>query len=120
MKKALLYLLMFSYSTMLIRPVMPSVLDLIAHTFWYSQHMATVHFENGKYHVHYEYMAESRKNFPEKSTAVRTDSPASDHLVSRTTYNFSISLPVIKKERTRESFSLPSCFLASDYPPPKA
>lgn len=39
---------------MLLRPAVPYLKDGLAHTFFYTQHITTVHVENGKEHVHYE------------------------------------------------------------------
>ena len=33
---------------------MPYVNDFVSHVFFYAKHMATVHAENGKWHVHFE------------------------------------------------------------------
>jgi hypothetical protein len=33
---------------------MPAITDCLAHTFWKMNHVATVHYENGKYHLHAE------------------------------------------------------------------
>ena len=38
----------------LFKPVMPLVVDGLAHAFWGSVHIATVHKHQGKEHVHYE------------------------------------------------------------------
>lgn len=67
MKKALLHIFLFTYATMVFKPVLPYISDFIAHICWYSQHMATVHFENGKYHVHAESQEITKKDSPEKS-----------------------------------------------------
>jgi hypothetical protein len=37
-----------------LKPVTAVVQDIIAHTFFKMQHLATIHYENGKYHVHTE------------------------------------------------------------------
>lgn len=119
MKKAIIYLLLFSYSLMLMRPVAPFAADIIAHTFWYSQHIATVHFENGKYHVHYQYMSESQKNAPGKNAhATKTETFSNDYLVSQQEYNFSIRL-VMNSYSTKPSSSIPEVYPSCNYPPPK-
>ena len=58
-KKSIVYAFLCIYSFALIKPAMPLVSDVIAHTFYKMQHMATVHYENGKYHVHAELAAEA-------------------------------------------------------------
>ena len=54
MKKGLLYIVMISYAIVIIKPALPYVSDFIGHVLFYQQHLATVHFENGKYHLHNE------------------------------------------------------------------
>ncbi len=39
---------------MLIKPVMPYVNDFIGHVFFYAEHIAAAHIENGRFHVHIE------------------------------------------------------------------
>ena len=53
-KKIILYALLCVYSFALLKPIMPLANDVIAHTFYKMQHIATVHYENGKYHLHDE------------------------------------------------------------------
>ena len=104
---------------MLLKPVMPSVADLLAHTFWYSQHMATVHFENGKYHVHYQYIEESKKNFPGKNShAIKNETSINDHLVIINEYDFSIDT-IISNQFSSTSVSILNNYSNCDYPPPK-
>jgi mannose-6-phosphate isomerase class I len=61
MKKQLAIILLFCYASVLLRPLVPVVSDFLAHTFWSSDHIATVHYENGHYHLHYE-LKEIHKN----------------------------------------------------------
>lgn len=61
MKRALLYLLIFSYTMIMFKLALPYLSDFISHTFWYAKHIATVHYENGKYHVHHEVIEDSKK-----------------------------------------------------------
>ena len=68
MNKILSYFLLCIYATIMIKPIMPTIVDVFAHIFNYSEHMATVHFENGKYHVHYDYIEAAKNNTQEDST----------------------------------------------------
>ena len=54
MKKTIAIVLICCYSMALLKPLFPLVADFMAHTFWEPEHMATVHYENGQYHVHVE------------------------------------------------------------------
>ena len=53
-RRKLTWLLLVCYSLMLVKPVIPVIADVIAHTINEQQHMMTVHEVNGKFHVHYE------------------------------------------------------------------
>ena len=54
MKKVFVYIALSVYVFAQVKPLAVIAEDFLAHTFWCVQHMATVHFENGKYHVHAE------------------------------------------------------------------
>lgn len=81
MKRILLYTLLFSYTIIMVKPVMPYVSDIIAHAFWYSQHMATVHYENGKYHVHAEIFKAEKNNSNENQGAPKKEITGDEHLI---------------------------------------
>ena len=69
-QKAIVYAFICMYSFALLKPVFPVVNDIIAHTFYKMQHMATVHYENGAYHLHTELADEldQQKNRSKEST----------------------------------------------------
>lgn len=81
LKSALVYMLLLVYVTGLVRPLVPIVQDMVAHTFYKMEHMATVHFENGKYHVHTELQQEAKKSGPQKASYTGNES-LSAHLKS--------------------------------------
>ncbi len=60
--RAFIYLMLGIYTFGLIKPVMPLVKDIIAHAFFESSHMASVHYENGRYHIHLELKEEVKNN----------------------------------------------------------
>ncbi len=55
------------FALVMLKPVMPDLTDTVAHVFWYSQHMATVHYEDGVYHVHKESVADIKKDASQKN-----------------------------------------------------
>ena len=119
MKKAFIYIILFAYSLMLARPAVPFIADVIAHTFWYSQHIATVHFENGKYHVHYQYMNEAQKNSPGKTTHyLKTETPVTEHIFSSDRFDFEFYF-ITKLEFPDPASQLNEVFLQHNLPPPK-
>lgn len=83
MKRITLYILLLSYSALMLKPVSPYISDTIAHIFYYTQHMATVHYENGKFHVHKEVIeAATEEAGPKDQPISKKDSSISDHLAT--------------------------------------
>ncbi|HSZ84725.1 MAG TPA: hypothetical protein VK787_01770 [Puia sp.] len=120
MKKALIYIVLFSYTLIIIRPTVPIIADIIAHTFWYSQHIATVHFENGKYHVHYQSMNEAQKSFPGKNPQnSKTETFIADHLIKNQKFDFTFFV-INNKCFKNLCFSIPDMNPSHNYPPPKS
>lgn len=62
MKKAALYILLFSCTAMIFKPLAPYVSDTLAHILYKSRHLATVHYENGRFHVHKEVLDNEKKD----------------------------------------------------------
>lgn len=118
MKKALLYLLLFSYSSIVLKPILPAVTDSFAHIFWYSEHLATVHYEHGKYHVHLENINAARKGAPDKHHSLRTDEPVSVHLQTLEICNLTACASAANTFLTASS-PLADSFPDCHYPPPR-
>jgi UDP-N-acetylglucosamine:LPS N-acetylglucosamine transferase len=53
-KRTFIYALLCVYALGLLKPIVPVVNDAIAHTFYKLEHISTVHYEDGKYHLHAE------------------------------------------------------------------
>ena len=53
-KKIIVYTLLYVYLFAQVKPLLPVVKDYLAHTIFKTEHLATVHLENGKYHLHVE------------------------------------------------------------------
>jgi hypothetical protein len=118
MKKALLYLLLFAYSTIVLKPVLPTISDTLAHIFWYSEHMATVHYEHGKYHVHLEYTEAAKKGYPEKNNTLKEDESISIHLSPVYAYHFAV-YTCTKNKFLLSASTLPVAYRSCEYLPPK-
>jgi hypothetical protein len=120
MKKLTTVILLVCYAMALIRPITPVIGDVIAHTFWRAQHMATVHFENGQYHVHYALQAQGKEDYGnKKSPSVKANETLDTHIVVNNEFALAIN-------HTKLIF-LPynlghycSAFPERDAPPPKA
>ncbi len=117
--RKLAWLLIFSYTLLLLNPVMPVLMDLMAHTFWEQQHMLTVHEVNGKFHVHQEVSKAAHHSHKESTNSSKYEVLA---YVSQPT-TVSNNEPVAYFERTcypSLAIYFPSSSSLSDYPPPKA
>lgn len=53
-KKSAIFILLVFYIAVQLKPLTVFVKDAVAHTFFNARHIATVHFENGSYHIHKE------------------------------------------------------------------
>ncbi|MBK7306427.1 MAG: hypothetical protein IPO01_12275 [Chitinophagaceae bacterium] len=120
MKQIALYIILFSYSMVMLKPVAPYIKNTVAHIFYYSQHMATVHYENGKMHVHREIVDNAKKDQPAKEIpAFKKDNSASDHISIQQKQSEQV-LPVIRSYQIHFTASLLNNYLAGEYPPPRA
>jgi hypothetical protein len=120
MNKLFIYILLASYAIMIVRPVVPYISDTIAHTFWRYQHISTVHFENGKYHTHYEVLEAAKKTDPEKAShSGKTDTNIGEHFSTSSNYNISLPALSIVSSFPYSPSNICSTYLFFDYPPPK-
>lgn len=82
-KNILLYALLLSYAIVICKPALPYVSDLIGHLVFSKNHMATVHFENGKYHLHKEIVKNALDNEAQKAPLTsKKDNKANEHIIS--------------------------------------
>lgn len=102
----------------MLKPVSPYISDTIAHVFYYAQHMATVHYENGKLHVHKEVIAQAKEEAAAKDQSIeRKDTSIADHILSAEKEVFYYTEILIVQPALLTI--LPEQFLQADYPPPK-
>lgn len=120
MKQIALYIILFSYSIVMLKPVSPYVTDAVEHIFSYTKHMATVHYENGKYHVHKELVDNTKKNEPAKEVpAAKKVNSANDHITMSQNQSLQfISVSFVHQIPTTSS--LLNNYLAGEFPPPRA
>lgn len=120
MKRIALYIILFSYCMVMLKPVSPFIADTFEHIFNFTKHMATVHYENGKYHVHKELINNAKKQNPakENSTAKKENS-ANDHIALQQKQSAKV-LPVVISYQLHAASNLLNNYLAGDYPPPRA
>ncbi|MBS1665233.1 MAG: hypothetical protein JST68_29580 [Bacteroidetes bacterium] len=119
MKNIITKLLLFLYVSLLLRPFSPFLADALAHTFWYARHMATVHYEHGKFHVHYEYVDALAKSIPDRPDhTIREIVSVGDHLLINLHWDF--TLPQTHPSPvSKYTLYFPRVFVAGDDPPPR-
>lgn len=106
----------------MLKPVTPYISDAVAHVFFYAQHMATVHYQNGKFHVHREIIDNAKKTASDKeseSPDFKKQNSANDHIVL-TQLLQTIHIYTVTVYYVIPSSSLLYTNICSDYPPPKA
>ena len=120
MKKIALHILLFTYTSVLLQPLLPYIADATAHVLWYSHHMATVHYENGKYHVHNETIAMAKKTNTENNGTgdLKKQVNENDHLVYKITVAVS-TFSMLQHHCLPRSISPQGGYPQCNYPPPK-
>jgi len=105
-----------------LKPLAVVVEDALAHTLWQAQHMATVHYENGRYHLHAELKDISDKE--NKTSQQKT--PSSGKTIESTaqelpqfSFNFETNSPLIPVIFSQSRDLLPG-HTQINSPPPKA
>lgn len=98
------------------------VQDVVAHTFYKVQHMATVHYENGQYHLHAELNTvakeDEKKSQQNAPSSVKADETISAHVKEE--FNFksanthTSNLPVFSQKQ-----DVISPFIKKNSPPPR-
>ena len=120
MKKFLLHIVLVSYMMVMLKPALPYVSDLVGHVFFYAQHMATVHYENGKMHIHKEIVDNAKKEASQKELpASKKDNSANDHINFAATATITTRMFTAVQQAPINSV-LHDHYLYADYPPPRA
>jgi hypothetical protein len=122
MKKLCLHILLLSYTMMVLKPVLPYVSDFVSHTFFYAHHMATMHYENGKYHVHYETAKEAKEDTSDKSasSSAKKDNSANEHILVAIKQQPAFNAIVNNADYALATTpSLLNSIVQNNYPPPR-
>ena len=121
MKKLLLYIVLFSYAIVMVKPALPYVSDFIGHILFYKQHMATVHFENGKYHLHKEVAKNIKEENSGKNSLPEKKKNTVDEYNTGTSNKAQI-LYISTSDKAYGNYMLQhiiSPYLSYNYPPPR-
>ncbi len=91
----------------------------MAHTFWYAQHTATVHYENGKYHLHKEIASNALKDQSQQNNNTIKQSLTQDLYVSHIENNCNNCFSTIRVNYQNTICNLINTYPFLLYPPPK-
>ena len=80
--KAIILMMLCIYTIGLIKPTMPLIKDVLAHTFFEKSHKATVHYENGRYHLHIELNDEAQQSESKQNPSFSSNEVLASHLKS--------------------------------------
>ena len=119
MKKLLLHIILFSYAIVMFKPAFPYLNDVVAHVLFYRQHMATVHFENGKYHVHTEVAKNAKEDNSNKNTSSKKENTSTDHIVIANKMTTCVVASSSNKYLLLQLSHLPAGEISNHYPPPR-
>ncbi len=122
MKKIAIYILLVFYIAVQIRPLASVVQDALAHTFFKMQHLATIHYENGNYHLHADLKAvnddESASNKTSQKLPSQKNEKNTSELLTLLNFNFTINASLIPTTIT-SVLDVSSGYIQSPYLPPK-
>ncbi len=118
MKRQVATLLLVCYAALLLRPLLPVLQDVMAHTFWKNEHIATVHYENGKYHVHVELSDAEEKSSNCSKSLIKQIEPLNLHLTTeKGFFGLALNLSVRLFDSARCNSPRDGHFFVPDPPP---
>lgn len=104
------------------RPIVTVVQDVVAHTFFKMQHMATIHYENGNYHLHADLKTinddESASNKTSQKLPSQKTEKNTNELLTLLNFNFTTNASLIPTTIT-SVLDVSSGYIQSPYLPPK-
>jgi hypothetical protein len=115
-KKVILKLLLSVYIIGCTHSLWPIIKDTLAHTFYEKQHIASVHYENGHYHLHIE-LSQSTKEKPSEHKSIAHFENLAIHLLVQHLIPLSVSQNR-NKFYVRSSLAVDYPFIKNKVPPP--
>ena len=102
------------------KPVFPYIKNAVNHLVFYKQHMATVHIENGKYHVHVEVTKNAKEDNSNKNTpSSKKENTSTDHVVIINKEVAHIIILTFYRYPLPANDDLLAGNIAYNYPPPR-
>ena len=122
MKKVVTYIVLVFYLVLQNSSLIIIAKDVIAHTFWKMEHLATIHYENGKYHLHNE-LKKVSENEKEKSqdqdNTIKADETPNPHLNENVRQDFKIIENIVPYPAENDKYFV-AVFRKITTPPPQA
>ena len=122
MKKIAIYILLSFYLFAQLKPLAVVIEDVLAHTFWKMQHMATVHYENGHYHIHSELSdisEKENKNTQQKAPSSEKINETDSQNICELNFSFQTN-PILIPAAIHQTQDVLAGFSRINSPPPKA
>ncbi len=119
MKTTAAYYLLLLYLFAICKPVLPLVQDDLAHIFWKTEHIATVHHHHGDHHAEEEVAtaAHDEENNKVPLTS-KTSEPVSIHIIVQNSYIIP-QLFIEKPNFGAKIYKVSSLSLDKHFPPPR-
>lgn len=118
MKRQVSTLLFVCYAALLLRPLIPVLADGLAHILWKTEHLATVHYENGKYHVHVEVAKNEENSKNSTNSFAKQIEPLNLHLTTdKGFFGLALNLSVKLFYNARHTSPRDGLFFIPDPPP---
>lgn len=119
MKITTAYYLLLLYTVAFLKPALPVIKDFLAHSFTLNNHIETIHYQNGKYHVHKEIVENIANDKQDRNTAdSKYSEPVSIHIISDVIQHFRFQL-ITKHNYNYSIQTLPYPLKYIITPPPK-
>lgn len=119
MKILLPYLFICLYSFIMIKPLLPYIIDNLDHILNFQEHMATVHAHHGDHHVHTEVAKTAKNDNNEKSTnTLKKDASEKEYIIVDKDCVLCFQIEPRKYFTALPKFIV-SSYLNNDYPPPR-
>lgn len=123
MKKWIIYVMLFFYTAVQLKPLTAAIQDLLAHTFWEMHHIATRHHQHGHDHLQDELQDISEDHHNSSSEKIPTSQKINEemsiHLAQHFNIKFTNNYSYILHS-TKSNANLISIYIPISSPPPKA
>ena len=119
MKFSIAYYFLLLYITVIIKPLIPVVVNAWDHTFAEARHIATVHAKYGAHHLEKQLAPEEKDADGKTQNTVKNSEPVQVHCKSLLTYSIVVGAIPLKQFHPYIHQKLPLTSYAVTVPPPE-